>query len=75
MDRYVIRRIEHEHVRFFLGVTPRFIGAVKKADRAFHEMRGLKVGQVVAGTTAATAVTTSANTTTNTVDVTLSTKD
>lgn len=50
MDRYVIRRIEHEHVRFFLGVTPRFIGAVKKADRAFHEMRGLKMGQVVAST-------------------------
>lgn len=33
IDRYVIRRLEHDGVRYFIGVTPRFVGQQRRLER------------------------------------------
>ncbi|KPI87244.1 hypothetical protein ABL78_3681 [Leptomonas seymouri] len=42
IDRYVIRRYEHDGVRFFIGVTPRFVGQQRRIEKVLGEVYALE---------------------------------
>ncbi|GET91139.1 hypothetical protein, conserved [Leishmania tarentolae] len=42
IDRYVIRRYEHDGVRFFIGVTPRFVGQQRRIEKVLGEVLALE---------------------------------
>ncbi|KAL7705847.1 hypothetical protein N2W54_005003 [Lotmaria passim] len=42
VDRYVIRRYEHDGVRFFIGVTPRFVGQQRRIEKVLGEVYALE---------------------------------
>ncbi|RNF26241.1 uncharacterized protein Tco025E_01457 [Trypanosoma conorhini] len=42
VDRYVIRRVEHDGVRHFIGVTPRFIGHQRRLEKVLGELRAME---------------------------------
>ncbi|TPP41477.1 hypothetical protein CGC20_3435 [Leishmania donovani] len=42
VDRYVIRRYEHDGVRFFIGVTPRFVGQQRRIEKVLGEVFALE---------------------------------
>ncbi|CAD2213860.1 hypothetical protein AGDE_16238 [Angomonas deanei] len=41
VDRYLIRRYEHDGVRYFIGVTPRFAGQQRRIDRVLGQVLAL----------------------------------
>lgn len=42
IDRYVIRRYEHDGVRYFIGVTPRFVGQQRRIEKVLGEVYALE---------------------------------
>lgn len=46
LDRYVIHRFEHDGLRYFIGVTPRFIGQQRRVERVLDEVYALEQQQV-----------------------------
>ncbi|RNF10754.1 hypothetical protein TraAM80_01315 [Trypanosoma rangeli] len=42
VDRYVIRRVEHDGIRHFIGVTPRFIGQQRRLEKGLMELRAME---------------------------------
>ncbi|CCD13902.1 unnamed protein product [Trypanosoma congolense IL3000] len=39
VDRYVIRRVEHDGMRYFIGVAPRFVGQQRRLEKVLGEIR------------------------------------
>ncbi|KAH8610927.1 hypothetical protein ERJ75_001043600 [Trypanosoma vivax] len=39
VDRYVISRIEHDGMRYFMGVTPRFVGQQRRLEKVLGDIK------------------------------------
>ncbi|RHW70740.1 hypothetical protein DPX39_080052700 [Trypanosoma brucei equiperdum] len=44
VDRYVIRRVEHDGMRYFIGVTPRFVGQQRRLERMLEDIKAQDAG-------------------------------
>ncbi|KEG06948.1 hypothetical protein DQ04_11541000 [Trypanosoma grayi] len=42
VDRYVIRRLEHDGIRYFIGVTPRFVGQQRRLEKVLGELKAIQ---------------------------------
>ncbi|KAF8293841.1 hypothetical protein TcYC6_0106480 [Trypanosoma cruzi] len=42
VDRYAICRVEHDGMRYFIGITPRFVGQQRRLERVLVELRAMQ---------------------------------
>ncbi|AAZ11045.1 hypothetical protein, conserved [Trypanosoma brucei brucei TREU927] len=44
VDRYIIRRVEHDGMRYFIGVTPRFVGQQRRLEKMLVDIKAQEDG-------------------------------
>ncbi|EKF38164.1 hypothetical protein MOQ_001630 [Trypanosoma cruzi marinkellei] len=42
VDRYVICRVEHDGMRYFIGITPRFVGQQRRLEKVLVELKAMQ---------------------------------